>query len=83
MSRTFTKYPNRCVTASKYNYKWTFGALSRDEVDQIEAEVSQMSNEDLLRAYAKHWFDFNAPGTSTREDDVAEIYYAEILARMK
>ena len=83
MSRTFTKYPNRCVTASKYNYKWTFGALSPDEVDRIEAEVSQMSNEDLLRAYAKHWFDFNAPGTSTREDDIAEIYKAEILARMK
>lgn len=83
MSRTFTKYPNRCVTASKYNYKWTFGALSQDEVDQIETEVSQMSNEDLLRAYAKHWFDFNAPGTSTREDDIAEIYEAEILARMK
>ena len=81
--RTFTKYPNRCVTASKYNYTWTFATLSQDEVEQIESEVSSMSDEDLVHTYAKHWFMFNSPGTSSREDDIAEIYKAEILARMR
>lgn len=83
MKRTVTKYPSSCVKASKYNYKWTFATLSPDEVEQIESEASAMSDEDLVHTYAKHWFMFNSPGTSTREDDIAEIYKAEILARMR
>jgi len=81
--RKFTKYPNTSIMTATHNYNLKFAALSNDEVNQIETEVAKMSNEDLLRSYAKHWFDFNSPGTSSREDDIGEIYKAEILARMR